>query len=210
MARPKQFDRDAALDRAIAHFADFGFEGSSTDELLSAMNLSRQSLYDTFGSKSELYLEALRRYNEASAARIVKDISIGPTPMAGIRTALTSFIDGIGQGDPSTCLGVGAIAEFGDREPRIAAVSQRATDMLIAELTKAFAQAQDEGELREGISPEVAAAYFLSTHAGLKLSARAGASVPLLHRIGALALDALTGKLAHQAIEPSRLPSENQ
>lgn len=191
MARPKQFDRDAALDRAIDHFADFGFEGSSTEELLSAMSLSRQSLYDTFGSKTDLYLEALRRYNDASAARMIAAIAAGPTAMAGLRSALISFIDGIERGEAPTCLGVGAIAEFGGREPRIAAVSQSSTDVLLAALTQAFARASAEGDLRGDVSPEVAAAYFLTTHSGLKLSARAGVPPALLHQMGVLALDAL-------------------
>jgi len=62
MARPKEFDRDEALQKAIGVFCDKGYAAASTDELMRAMKISRQSMYDTFGDKRRLYLEAYRRY----------------------------------------------------------------------------------------------------------------------------------------------------
>jgi TetR/AcrR family transcriptional repressor of nem operon len=56
MARQKEFDRDDALDEAVKVFASHGYEGASTDALLSHMGISRQSMYDTFGDKRQLYL----------------------------------------------------------------------------------------------------------------------------------------------------------
>ena len=62
MARHKEFDRDTALHAAIGVFSEHGYEGTSTGELLTAMKISRQSMYDSFGDKRHLYLEAFRRY----------------------------------------------------------------------------------------------------------------------------------------------------
>jgi len=62
MARPKEFDREIAVKRAVHVFCDRGFEGTSTEDLLRGMGISRQSMYDTFGDKRALYVEALRRY----------------------------------------------------------------------------------------------------------------------------------------------------
>ncbi len=69
MARHKEFDRDTALKAAIDVFSEHGYEGTSTDALLAAMKISRQSMYDTFGDKRSLYLEALKRYNIDSVRR---------------------------------------------------------------------------------------------------------------------------------------------
>ena len=66
MARHKEFDLDTALTAAIHVFSQHGYEGTSTDDLLMAMKISRQSMYDTFGDKRRLYLEALERYNANS------------------------------------------------------------------------------------------------------------------------------------------------
>jgi len=64
MPRPKAFHPDAALDRAMDLFWRNGFEGSSLAELLKAMGISRQSLYNSFGNKRSLFLKVLDRYAE--------------------------------------------------------------------------------------------------------------------------------------------------
>ena len=56
MPRPKEFDRDEALQAAIGVFCEKGYAAASTDELMRAMKISRQSMYDTFGDKRQLYL----------------------------------------------------------------------------------------------------------------------------------------------------------
>src|SRR6266436_4919541 len=63
MARPKEFDRDKALESALATFRKNGFGATTTDNLRLAMGIGRQSFYDTFKGKKEIYLEALRKYN---------------------------------------------------------------------------------------------------------------------------------------------------
>ena len=60
--RPKSFDRDVALQRAVGHFLTNGYKGAGMRDLLASMGIARQSLYDTFVSKRELFLEALKAY----------------------------------------------------------------------------------------------------------------------------------------------------
>ncbi len=192
VARPKEFDPDKALLRAIGLFANFGYEGASTEALLEAMGLSRQSLYDTFGSKRELYIEAVRRYNLDSAARFVKNLEEGVTPFDGLRRALISHIsrrDGFTNG---ACLGVGSICEFGTRDPAILAASEEAAPLLLEPLVKTLARAQAIGEIRGDVDPPLAAEFLLTTLNGLKVNARAGMSVKRQIEIGSLALEALT------------------
>ena len=59
MARPKEFDRDSALRKAIRLFSQQGFAATSTDDLMRAMDVGRRSMYDTFGDKRALFLKAL-------------------------------------------------------------------------------------------------------------------------------------------------------
>jgi AcrR family transcriptional regulator len=88
MARRKEFDREEVLKAAVATFADHGFEGTSTDELLAAMGISRQSLYDTFGDKRQLYLEALRHYGVSSVTNLIRALNTAPSPLQGVESAL--------------------------------------------------------------------------------------------------------------------------
>ena len=64
MARPKEFDRDEALAKAITVFTSYGYEGTYTEILLKGMGIGRRSMLSTFGDKRRLYLEALGRYSE--------------------------------------------------------------------------------------------------------------------------------------------------
>jgi TetR/AcrR family transcriptional regulator, transcriptional repressor for nem operon len=68
MPRPKEFDRNAAVERAMSVFWLKGYAATSTDDLLRAMKIGRQSMYDTFGDKWRLYVEALERYQQESIA----------------------------------------------------------------------------------------------------------------------------------------------
>ena len=64
MVRPREFDRDAALDRAMQVFWAKGFAATSTEDLVAAMGIGRQSLYNAFGDKRRLYLESLEAYQQ--------------------------------------------------------------------------------------------------------------------------------------------------
>src|SRR5579862_6084941 len=67
MGRPRSFDADEALDRALAVFWQRGYEGASLSELTQAMGITRPSLYAAYGNKEELFRKALDRYEERAA-----------------------------------------------------------------------------------------------------------------------------------------------
>ena len=74
MARSKEFDQEKALRKAILLFCQQGFTATSTDELIGAMNVRRQSMYDTFGEKRALFLKALKMYVTESVRTINLDL----------------------------------------------------------------------------------------------------------------------------------------
>jgi TetR/AcrR family transcriptional repressor of nem operon len=71
MARPKEFDKDEALQKAMNVFWCRGFEATSMQDVVDAMGIKRQSLYDTFGGKHQLYLAALDRYRAEQDAKLL-------------------------------------------------------------------------------------------------------------------------------------------
>jgi len=79
------------------------------------MGICRQSFYNTFVSKHVLYLEALQRYNRDQATQTAEDLNGGATPIEGLTSVLSSFVDRCEEGVEPACLGTNAICKFGQR-----------------------------------------------------------------------------------------------
>lgn len=80
MARPKEFDPNEALERAMLLFWEKGFQATSMRDLVQAMGINRGSLYDTFGSKEELYQAAIDRYCDEQTAGMIDMLSAPGEP----------------------------------------------------------------------------------------------------------------------------------
>src|SRR5689334_10845246 len=113
MARPREFDRELALHCATRVFWAKGFASTSTDDLIEAMGIGRQSLYNAFGDKRALYLEALDSYQQATTAGHLKRLNEPASSIAGIRALLLGLIAEDDELRAMGCMGVGAVSEFG-------------------------------------------------------------------------------------------------
>lgn len=191
MARPMEFDRDEAIDKAISVFADHGFEGSSTAQLLGRMGIGRQSLYGAFGDKRRLFLEALARYNAGSLAQMEAALAPEGSPRAAIEAALLAFASGLDAAPEAGCLGVGSIAEFGRADPEINAINDAAARRFKAAFAARLADGVVAGEFAADLDPETAAEFLLATRAGLKIAARDGAGLERLRPIVRMAMRSL-------------------
>ena len=85
--RPRAFDAEAALDRALQVFWRQGYEGTSLSDLTKATGLNRPSLYAAFGNKEALFRKALDRYAE-QAGRFLRDAVNEPTARAVVERLL--------------------------------------------------------------------------------------------------------------------------
>src|ERR1700686_5063468 len=126
MARPKEFDREAALAAAMRVFWAKGYDATSTDDLRHAIGIGRQSLYDTFGGKRTLYLEALRRYQDDSVAARIKSLRAAGSPLSAIQ----KFLVAVARETPTEralgCMGVRATCDFGTSDPEVSALGTSA------------------------------------------------------------------------------------
>src|SRR6202790_4859291 len=113
IARPKEFDQERALHRAISIFSQKGFAATSTDDLMRAMDVGRQSMYDTFGDKRALFLKALEVYVTEKVRSINVELRAPGSPLASIRRALVHFAERRDLSSTDGCMGINAICEFG-------------------------------------------------------------------------------------------------
>jgi TetR/AcrR family transcriptional regulator, transcriptional repressor for nem operon len=102
-----------------------GYAATSTDDLLRAMKIGRQSMYDTFGDKWRLYVEALERYQDESIAANINRLRSTTSPLAGIETLVVGLIASDRAAREKGCMGVGSICEFGNADIELSRVLLR-------------------------------------------------------------------------------------
>jgi TetR/AcrR family transcriptional repressor of nem operon len=192
MARPREFDADTALDRAMEVFWSKGYEATSLDDLCEVTGLSRSSLYAAFGSKRSLLLRSVDRYVEQRNPRIA-EILARPVPVRDAFAALArQFIDQIvaGPGRRGCFLG-NCAAELprGDR----AALARVRAGLKATEATfrQALAQGRSRGELPPGADVDALARFLAAAFQGLRLVGKVNPDRAALEAIAATMLQCL-------------------
>ncbi len=188
MARPKEFERDSALEGAIAIFCEHGYEGTSTDALIEKMGISRQSLYDTFGDKRRLYLEALQRYVDDGIGSQIAALNAPASPLKGVEAVLLAMASKAAIAGAPGCMGIGATCEFGQSDAEVSALIDASGKRLSSALTRRLAEARANGEAGRDVDPRVAAQFVKATITGMKVAARGGATADTLRHIARMAM----------------------
>ena len=191
MARPREFDRDGAVERAMSVFWRKGYAATSTDDLLRAMNIGRQSMYDTFGDKRRLYLDALQQYNADSVADVIANLNTASSPLTGLEAALIAFASRPAHQSGLGCMGVASICEFGRSDREVALLNEAAARTLHSAFERRVAEAKAAGEVAGDLDVRTAAEFIQATLAGIKVAARGGAAAETLKSIARLALRSL-------------------
>lgn len=189
--RPRGFDADAALDRAVEVFWRQGYEGASLTDLTAAMGINRTSMYAAFGNKEALFRRALARYAEEDMA-YARDALAQPTAYAVIETFLRANADALTRTDrPSGCLSVqGALADGSDNGhvAKFLADSRLAGEKALADR---LARAVAEGDLPPDTDPVALARYVMVVSEGNAVHAAAGVPRAALHASVDIALRAV-------------------
>lgn len=188
MARSKAFDREDVLHHAISVFSEHGFSGTSMEMLLSAMGLSRQSIYDTFGDKKQLFDAALAMYVNDSVSGIITTLIHTDSPGQAIEDTIDQFI---ARPAAQGCLGILSICEFGTQDDEITQINRVAGQRLMRVFEGTILRGQASGEFTtEQTAPQMAA-YLAVLLNGLRIASRAGTSREELRFMKTMALRAL-------------------
>ena len=176
VGRPRAFDVEKALDRAMHVFWHQGYDGASLANLTRAMGISRPSLYSAFGDKQSLFLKALDRYDAVPSA-YVREALAEPTARAFVERLLRGAADM--QTDPATppgCLMVQGALVGGDGA---AAVRQEVNERRAAGeamVRRRLRRARTEGELPKDTDPDGLALYVVTVIRGMAVQASGGAT----------------------------------
>lgn len=187
--RPRSFDRDAALDKAIRLFWRRGYETTSMRDLTEELGIGAPSLYSAFGSKQQLFAEAVRVYDRQYGGFIEAALEEEPTAKQAAARMLTEAPGRYTRrGLPPGCLVISGDA--GTTEEAIARQLRRLRQSKITALADRIRADIATGELPGDTDAVGIARYTMSTLAGIALAARDGTSRADLERISRLALRA--------------------
>jgi len=188
IGRPREFDIEQALDKALEVFWRNGYEGATIADLTEAMGINPPSLYAAFGNKEALFRKALERYVEQRVG-FWKEALAQPTARGMIEHLLHESANFLTeQCNPPGCLLVrGAIACSEAAESIRRELEARRAEG-IAALRARLEAAQRTGEFPAELEPGEFARYVMTVLEGMSVQAAAGASRQELHRVAELAL----------------------
>lgn len=172
VARPREFDIDAAVDRAKVLFWRQGFHATSVSDLSRELNLGAGSIYAAFGSKEGVYERAFERYCNEEAGALIEALEEAQDVRAALRRMMVGLME-MDLADGRGCFLVNAVTERDD-DP---ATRERASSAL-ARMEAAFAgaleRARARGEIAPGKDPVAIARLLLTFIQGLRVVGQAG------------------------------------
>jgi AcrR family transcriptional regulator len=173
--RPRAYEPDVALGKALDLFRRDGFAGTSLDELSAATGMNRPSLYGAFGDKRALYIKSYERYRADSRAAM-EDIFRVEMPIRKrlsriYAVALDIYLSG--EDGPRGCFTVMTAASEAVADPSIRTMVIEGVDAFDKAFEACFRMAKDKGELPDGADPAVLAKVASATIHTLAIRARA-------------------------------------
>jgi len=175
MARTKEFNEEQALNKAIEIFWHKGYNGTSAQDLVTHLGLSRSSLYDTFGDKQKLFSQSLKQYQKQSQDQIIKLLdeskNIKETLHAIFKQAvIESLEDRITKG----CFMVNSSVELAMHDEEIAKIVKNNSQKMEEVFTNAVKKGQESGHISKAKDAKALSRFIFNTYSGIRVLARTG------------------------------------
>jgi TetR/AcrR family transcriptional regulator, transcriptional repressor for nem operon len=168
--RPRSFDAEAAVERAMGVFWSRGYHATALPDLLAATKLSRGSLYAAFGDKHSLFLRALDRYIADALTRMDKELAPERAPVAGLRAYLAGYVDRTsGANGRRGCLLAATAMELAGQDTEVRDRIASFFKAMEARVVAALSRAKTAGKLADGVEPSSAARILVCFVEGLRV-----------------------------------------
>jgi AcrR family transcriptional regulator len=173
--RPREFEIDDALDKAIVVFSERGYHATSIADLKDAMGLTAGSLYKAFKDKKAIFLAAFDRYKQVRNAALARSLTPGTTGRDKVRLALRHYADSAhGDAGRRGCLVVGAAVELALFDPETDERVKRSQSRLEAVFDGLVREGQADGTVSRDIDPELTAHLLYAVVQGLRIAGKSG------------------------------------
>jgi TetR/AcrR family transcriptional repressor of nem operon len=180
--RPRGFDTDEAIGRAMGVFWSSGYHGTSLPDLLEATDLSRGSLYAAFGDKHGLFLRALDRYIGEALMRLDTELDPSQNALTGLRASLSGYVErASGAGGKRGCLVVATAMELAGHDSEVEARIRRFFRAMESKLAAALTRARAAGDLADDAEPATIARLLVCLIEGMRVVSKTSAHRSLSH-----------------------------
>jgi AcrR family transcriptional regulator len=192
--RPRTLDRNVGLDVAARLFWEHGYEGTSIADLTAAMGVTPPSLYATFGSKEELYRQALDHAIERESKTRMDALQSDMSAYEALSFYLHDVATSISRpDDPRGCIVSTAVVQRAAENETVAKSVTARREAAIKAIRERFDRAVSEGELAAGTDTDSLARFYGAFVQGMSVQACDGACTERLRRLVDIALSAWPG-----------------
>ncbi|ACB00419.1 MULTISPECIES: TetR/AcrR family transcriptional regulator [Cyanophyceae] len=167
VGRKLAFNRNAALEKAMELFWEKGYSATSLAELLDYMGIQRQSLYNTFGNKHDLFLEAIAYYGKIAVRQLEERLNYSASPLENLRNLFYQTADNAKLLGCRGCFVVNAMIELAPHDPQVAALVEDIATNVEQIFTGTLNQAIAKGELPPAFDSPKTARYLYHVLLGL-------------------------------------------
>lgn len=190
MARQKEFDRQLVLEKAMETFWQYGYEGTSVQTLLKAMGLNRGSMYDTFGDKRSLFLEAITHYEKGVMQGAMAKLEAPNAGKAEIINHFQSLLERV-ESDRTQwgCFVTNVAVELCSHDAEASDCIKKSLQRVEQAFCHALTNAQQQGEIPESADVKALATFLTCTMQGLRVMAKVD---PCPQRLGNMITSALS------------------
>ena len=168
MPRPKEFDPDKALEKAMQVFWRKGYEATSVQDLVDQMGINRFSLYATFGDKHRLFLSALNRYQQKLVSENLRALEHSQEGLQAIRRFFQASVEwALAQKSCQGCLMTNSTVELAAHDKDAAAIVRASLKRIEEAFYKALLRAREKGEIGESQNLRDYARFLTNNAQGL-------------------------------------------
>lgn len=193
MPRETRFDEDAALERAMRVFWAKGFEATSISDLVAAMEINKGSLYNTFGSKKELFTRAFLKYDRERRRALLTRLEGMDDPLLAIERLFDALIaESEADAERRGCLLVNTALELPNHPADVQGIVAAAMDDFERFFERIIRRGQERGQIDATLNASQAATSLLTQAVGLRVLARGALTSDRWHAIRVQALENIT------------------
>ncbi len=191
MPRTKQFDRQETLQKAVELFWTKGFHATSMQDIVDSLGINRASLYDTYGDKHTLFMEALTFYQQYEQEQLTQALNSQNNIRQFVEDLLAraveeSSLDSAHKG----CFLVNTSVDLGSQDEQANELITRNIEEFVNKFAKFFKEAQQSGLMDDSIAPKARARYLYAVINGIRVLARSNPDTKVLSDVAKTAMQA--------------------